>query len=206
MTPKEIVQDAFENQIVGWLESQGFAYSRSKFAFKKQQGDFVQRITVTLSGKNNAQSIRFWSSFDVSSPSYVKCLLSQGHPKPTSDGIGGCNDWNIPGWRESKGLPIDFDFSEPTLRLKVTETWRIRCERVGIPYLEQLSTWQGAAEDLLRWRWQYSKAADFFLIAGDKQRAVETLNAGIINFTTAGRADPFKELPSLQQRLEELKQ
>jgi hypothetical protein len=102
MTPKEIVQGAFENHIVGWLETQGFAYSRSKFAFKKQKGEFVQQIAITLSRRNSAQSIRFWSSFGVSSPSYAKWLLSQRRSKPASDGIGGCNDWNIPDWRESQ--------------------------------------------------------------------------------------------------------
>jgi hypothetical protein len=72
--------------------------------------------------------------------------------------------------------------------------------------LDKLSTWQGAAEDLLRWRWHYARAADFFMIDGKKQRAIEAINAGITNFTAIGRADPFTELPTLKERLQELTQ
>jgi hypothetical protein len=178
MTPKETVQTAFETAITPALEQEGFSYSRSQFAYRRKLSEFVQHISITLSHHNRQESIQFWSAFNVSSPRYDRWLADQGRQK--FDGyIGGCMDWNIPGWRESGDHSTSFDFSDPASRPSVLGEWWRRCSAAGLPYLTSLCSWRGAAEDLIRVGWHHDRAADFFLIGGLKESAIAALEAGL---------------------------
>ena len=178
MTPKEAVRSAFETAITPALEQEGFSYSRSQFAYRRKLSGFVQHISITLSHHNTQGSIHFWSAFNVSSPRYDRWLTDQGRQK--FDGyIGGCMDWNIPGWRDSGDHSTSFDFSDPPSRPSVLGEWRRRCFAAGLPYLSSLSSWRGAAEDLIRVGWHHDRAADLFLIGGLLESAVAALEAGL---------------------------
>lgn len=178
MTPKETLQAAFEAVISSHLQERGFSYLRSQFAYQRKVGLFTQHISVTLSHQNTQQSITFWSAFNLTSPEYNKWRKQQGLEK-FHGYLGGCTDWNIPGWREPGDFRTSFDFSEPDQRESVLTDWLRRCLSSGIPYLDSLSTWEGLANDLLRWGWHWGRAADFFLIAGRSEKAVAALHAGI---------------------------
>ncbi len=157
MTPKQVVQDAFEGSVTPWLESLGFTYSRSQFRYRRKVGEFDQCISVSLSQRNSIDRISFWSAFGVRSGVYNRWLKSQRR-EPSKNVIAGCNDWNIPGWISEEDQPMHFDFGDPARRPLVLNEWRRRCETVGIPYLIRLSSWEGAADELLRSNWQYESA------------------------------------------------
>ncbi len=178
MTPKETVQAAFEMAVTPILDQEGYSYSRSQFAYRRKLNEFVQHISITLSHHNTQDCIKFWSGFNVSSPRYNRWLTEQG--RETFDGhIGGCMDWNIPGWRESGDHTTAFDFSDPASRHGVLGEWRRRCFAAGLPYLGSLCSWRGAAEDLMRVGWHHDRAADFFLIGGSRESAIAALEAGL---------------------------
>jgi hypothetical protein len=68
--------------------------------------------------------------------------------------------------------------------------------RAGIPYLEKLSSWEGLGADVVRWRWHWGRAADYFVMADRPDRAVAALEAGIEfleaqDFSTSKGADPI---------------
>ena len=178
MTPKEILQAAFETVISPHLQERGFSYVRSPFGYQRKVGAFTQHISVTLSHRNTQQSITFWSAFNVASAEYNKWRKQHGLEK-FNGYLGGCMDWNIPGWREPGDFRSSFDFSKPEERDSVLSDWLRRCLSSGIPYHDSLSTWEGLANDLLRWNWHWGRAADFFMIAGRSEKAVAALQAGI---------------------------
>jgi hypothetical protein len=195
MTPKEIVQAAFEADVSHVLQALGFSYIPSQFAYKRKAGVFTQIISITLSHKNSAEDIRFWSAFNVDSPSYNAWRKNHGMEK-FQGYLGGCMDWNIPGWRSDGDLATSFELSDPKQRPSVLRDWISRCVRVGLPYLESLSSWDGLGDYLLRWRWHWGRAADFFEIAGSEDRAVSALEAGIRellaqDFSTSEDAHPI---------------
>jgi hypothetical protein len=134
MTPKETLQAAFEADITPVLEQEGFAYSRSRFAYRRKLNDFVQHISVTLSHNNTQQCIQFWTAFNVSSPRYNHWLREQGREE-FEGYIGGCMDWNIPGWRKDGEHFTFFDFSVPISRPGILAEWQRRCFASGLPYL-----------------------------------------------------------------------
>ncbi len=71
----------------------------------------------------------------------------------------------------------------------------------GLPFLDRISTWEGAAERPVEEGWMYDRAADFLLIAGDPKRSQEILQIGVQQFTILGRSDNLDELPRLEARL-----
>lgn len=177
MTPKDILQTAFEAVISPHLDEHGFTYARSQFGYRRKVGVFTQHISVTLSHHNTQQSITFWSAFNVDSAEYNKWRKQRGLEK-FNGYLGGCMDWNIPGWREPGDFRTSFDFSEPEQREPTLSDWLRRCLSSGIPYLDSLSTWEGLANDLLRRNCYWGRAADFFIIAGATEKAVAALQAG----------------------------
>jgi hypothetical protein len=178
MTPKEILLSLFDDQVTPWLEAKGFRFLRSRFCYKRKRDAFTQEISVSPNPKNSAQLMVFNSAFTVWSLAYNRWLRRQ--ERPISNGwVGGCADWNIPGWRQSSDDALDIDFTDPGVRYAVIDQWKSKCERAGLPFLESLSSWEGAAEDLLRLGLHWDQAADFFLIGGNTGRAIEALEKGI---------------------------
>lgn len=195
MTPKEIVQAAFEADISPVLHGKAFSYVPSQFGYKRKQGDFTQIISIILSHNNTSEDIRFWSAFNVDSPRYNVWRRQNGMDK-FQGRLGGCMDWNILNWRSNGDHSTSFDFSTPQQRSEVLRDWLSRCLKAGIPYLEELSSWEGLAADLVRWRWHWGRAADYFVIAGRPDRAVAALEAGIEflvtqDFSTSEGAHPI---------------
>ncbi|MDC7719187.1 hypothetical protein PQU95_18470 [Vogesella sp. DC21W] len=75
-------------------------------------------------------------------------------------------------------------------------------ERAGLPYLDRISSWVGAAEELVAQKWMFDRAADFLLITGEHARAKEVLLEGIRTFTVDLRHDSSNELPLIEQRIQ----
>ncbi len=74
--------------------------------------------------------------------------------------------------------------------------------QAGIPYLETISSWRGAAESLIGSGPPYSKAADFLMIAGDREGAQRALLDGIRRLDEQEVVDQFGDRPELTKRLE----
>ena len=195
MTPKEIVQAAFEAEVSHVLLAMGFSYIPSRFAYKRKAGVFTQIISVTLSHNNSSEDIRFWSAFNVDS-TYYKAWRKNNGMENFEGYLGGSMDWNIPVWRSNGDHASSFEFSDSNGRSGVLRDWISRCLRAGVPYLESISSWEGLGDDLVRCRWHWGRAADYFVIAGREDRAVYALETGIRellaqDFSTSEDAHPI---------------
>ena len=201
MTPKQVVKEEIERVILPVLSPHGFRFAPSHMKLSRKCSYATQTIDVCLNRYNTAASIDFWTVWAAHSPEYARWYKQRWGVKPENTGMGGCSDWNIPGW--SYPPPgYHFDLSEPAGRNAVMQAFLDNIQRLGIPYLESISTWQGAAETLLKERWMYGKAADFFMIAGKSEHARQALEVGIRTFENEGRVDSLRELPELKRRLE----
>jgi hypothetical protein len=178
MTPKETLQAAFAEKVDPFLRDFGFVGLASQFVYQRKVGEFTQQISITLSHRNSAEWILWWSAFNVSSAAYNRWLKLRKRPAYTGMLVGH-EDWNIPGWREEGDYSSGHQFGDPATRAAVLDDWMQRCRTVGIPFLDQLSTWHGAAEDLLRNQWHHDRAADYFEIADRPADAIAALAAGI---------------------------
>ena len=219
MTPKQILHAAFEATVTPRLARLGFRFVPSRFAYKRQVGEFTQRIGISLSQYNTQDRMSFTSAFNVASPAYNRWLARRGRERCTSY-LAGCKDWNIPGWQKPGDL--SFDFTRRLTRRRVVRSWLRLCLDVGIPYLDRLSSWPGAAADLLRQGWHWERAADYLEIAGDPAAAIRALEQGIetlegYDFSCPDGADPMlvekrerqaaerdAEVAGFRRRIEEL--
>jgi len=177
MTPKENLQEAFEATVTPRMEERGFHYVRSRFTYKRKSGDFIQQISIELSKYNTRTSIRFWSFFEVTSPKYNRWLKQQRRDS-FNGALAGQTDWYVPGFHEPGDDVTSFVLSPPESPRAVLADWLGRCFSAGIPYLDRLSTWLGAADDVVRGG-QWRRAADYCLIAGRSDRAIAVLRQGI---------------------------
>lgn len=166
----------------------------------RKVGAFKQIIHFQSSVSNVDDDCRFWTHWRVESREYAKWYEEQWGVSPTQNWIGGCADWNIPGWNRDPGLGYqlrntvnDIDEMEVLLRNVID---------VGLPYLAEISTWKGAASDLLRCGWLHDLACDFFLIAGDRGAARAAAEAGLRGVEIEGRTGLAETLPRLKSRLE----
>jgi len=178
MSPKELLWVLFEEVVSPKLRELGFSPVASAFSFKRSRGDFVQLISINLGRQNTQDNIHFWSAFNVKSPKYARWLKKQGR-EAVGVYVGGCPHWNIPTWRIPGDSATSYYISGDAMRCSVVEDWLGRCLISGLPYLDQLSSWEGAAQDLVRRKWHWNEAADFYLIAGQVDRAAETLATGV---------------------------
>ena len=99
------------------------------------------------------------------------------------------------------GADPRYTFTNTPEDAAVSGSLRADIEGAGLPWLERISTWEGAAEHFRKQRWRYDKAADFLLIAGRLEEAHAATLEGIHSFEVEGRKDNFEELPRLKRRL-----
>jgi hypothetical protein len=199
--PKEIVKANLEQVIVPELDACGFRYSPSQLKFTRKRSYVTQTISVSLNRYNSSLSIDFWTMWAAGSSEYARWYKDKWGIDPENNALGGCPDWDIPGWSYQKP-GYHFDLSEPSQRNQVMKALLENISRYGLPYLDSLSTWEGAAEGLLSEGWMFGKAADFFLIAGADERARQAIERGIELFEEGKSIDSLNELPQLKQRLE----
>jgi len=201
MKPNNTFVLGLETHVLRHPSLVGFRFRRPQLELVRSvKNNVCQSISFQLSRWNSVDECEFWSTWKAVSPQYSAWLQSEWQETPTLDALGGLVEWNIPGWSRQ----ADRHFA---LRNQATDSdeWREFLEnvqRVGIPFLDRISTWQGAAEELVRERWHFDAAADFYVIAGETERAVETLRDGIRAFESGACVDNFGELPRLKARLE----
>ena len=200
MKPRDLFRAGLEEFVVPALIARGFRYRRSRADFRRDlPAGVCQHVVFQLSRWNAEDSCEFWSSWGTSAPRYSEWVQKHWNVTPEADALAGAVDWNIPGW--SRGPDRHFELHH---RPDDADVWREFCEnveRVGLPFLEAISSWSGAAARLRAERWQYDRAADFLVMAGEREQACAVLREGISVFES-GRVDVLGELPRLRERLE----
>jgi hypothetical protein len=158
----------------------------------------VQEIAFSLDKWNSDNNCAFWTMWSVSSAEYSRWHRMHFGEKPANAILAGLGDWNIPGWTLSAG-------SKACLRnaradAVVTQQLKANVFQAGIPFIQSVSSWRGAAERLISQRWFYAKAVDFLLIASERDRAREVLTLAVHRYASGEQVDQGQELPLLELR------
>jgi len=190
-----------EEHIVPFLEKERFRFARSRLGFSRRVGQVKHTIEVSLDRNNFEDNCTFWTMWSANAPEYLEWHRREWRDeKALGDTLASSADWNLRGWSRKPGdsrrtlVNTDADAA-------VMASLRRDIEDVGLPFLERISTWEGAAEHCRLQRWMYDRAADFLLIAGKREEAHATILEGIRAFEIEGRKDTFGELPRLKRRL-----
>ena len=201
MKPKELFIARLEEHVVAFMAGHGFAFARSRLRFARSAGQVQQTIEVCLDRNNFPDNCTFWTMWSANAPAYLEWHNKEWRDeKSLGDTLGSLADWNIPGWSckpaDSRRTLLNTEADAQTMAL-----FRADIENAGLPFLERISTWEGAAEQCRKERWMYYRAADFLLLAGRPEEAHSAILEGIRAFQAEGRPDRFDELPRLKRRL-----
>ena len=199
MKPRELILLRLEEYIIPFMAGQGFRFLKSSLAFKRSTAKVKHEIDVCLDRNNFEDNCSFWTMWSASAPEYLVWHKKEWNDdeRALGDTLGSLGDWKIPGWPSARRTLVNTDADAG-----VMTSFRSDIERVGLPFLARISTWEGAAELCRKERWKYDMAADFLLIAGKRESAREVIIEGIHAFEAEGRNDTFGELPKLKRRLQ----
>jgi hypothetical protein len=199
MKPKDLLKKYLVSDVTGLVESLGFKYSASQLHYSRKHQDARQTFHFALSKWNSEDNCTFWTLWGATSKSYASWHKKEWGELPVNNALGGDLDCNITGWKCGQ---------DQYFHLYNVEADKIEIERliknvlqVGIPFLDAVSTWEGAAEHLIAHKYMYHRAADFLTIAGKHERAKDVLIEGIKQYEDLGRIDNFSDLPKIKARL-----
>lgn len=183
MKPRELITTNIEMTLLEPLTEIGFTFSKSSLTFKRKTDDFVQTINFQLNRYNQEHvCAEFWASFGVSSKLYSKWYKEEFGEELINDSLGGAMDWNIKGWEfpiiDNK-RELHFQIIDENERENVLTVLKKNFLNIGIPYLDRLSNWESAAYEIVESEWLHYKACDFFLIAGNRDKALWVLEQGL---------------------------
>lgn len=196
--PRDILLNALDANVVARLADHGFSFGRSQLTFKRSHAEFRHQIQFSLSKWNQDGSCEFWSTWAVTSPAYSKWHMDQWAAKPPSDTIAGLADWNIPGW--SRGTE-HFHLNGGSSDDAEIGVWLRDAEETGLPYLAAMSSWTADADQLLANKWHFHRAADFLMIAGDRERARDALLEGVRIYESGERVEQMGDLDRIKARI-----
>lgn len=200
MKPRDLLLKNLEPRVIPFFNSHGFRFSRGKLEFNRTVGSIKQTVTIALSKWNKEDDCTFWTMWGSTSKDYAKWYEAQWGVPPPNNALGGASDWNIAEWK--RGPDKHFQLSGKPEDADEMSEFLACVERAGLPYLDRISSWVGAAEELVAQKWMFDRAADFLLITGEHARAKEVLLEGIRTFTVDLRHDSSNELPLIEQRIQ----
>ena len=199
MNPRELLLHRIEEHVAPGLEPLGFAFSRSRIRFTRTAGIARQEISFSLSKYNSEDFCQFWTMWGATAREYSRWHRATFGEVPANSALGGSADWNIPGWstsvtgrRQLQNTPEDLAVARSLLRDVI---------EAGIPFLDSISNWSGAASQFLEDGLFFTKAGDCYLIAGEADAAREAWVHGIRVLAAPGKQDQLGELPGLRERL-----
>ncbi len=199
MKPHDLLKKYLLDDVAPVIEPLGFKFSPSQMNFSRKVQGRRQYFHFALSKWNYENHCTFWTIWNVTSRSYAEWHKKEWGQLPVIDALGGDCDWNLPGWQYRQDRYFH-------LRHASADKGEIECLlknilQVGIPYLERISTWEGAAEKMVEDRLSYHRAADFLMIAGNPERAQAILLEGVKNYEEFRHSDNFGDLPRIKARL-----
>ncbi len=200
MKPRDLLVQCLESEAVPALQQHGFAWSKSQLHFSRKSGIARQCVSFSLEKWNRENSCRFWTMWGATAAAYGRWHKATFGFRSPSNAIGGCADWNIPGW---KCGPVERRHLTGSRRdaIEIAE-FLLDFTTAGLPYLESFSTWSGAAAHCLEDPPSFCRAADLFLIAERAREAKDALLSGLRRFAVLGMPDQHNQLPSIRERLD----
>lgn len=193
MKPKDLIQKLLIEKIEMTLSNLGFVFSKSTLKFTRMKEEFKQEINTHLNRYNMQDiSAEFYFSFSVSSKIYSKWYLSEYSEKPVNNSVAGEMYWNLRDWKHPRPNVAHRENVEREMGELLNDTLSI-----GLPFLEKYSDWENSALRLIEQNSSHYKACDFYLIAGNKEKAFWALEKAL---------ECWKKFPKRSFLLEKKKQ
>lgn len=171
MKPRDAVRKALEMYVVPRLARLNFTFAPSTLSLMRKREMYRQIITCELDRWNMEDiSASFGLRFSVRSAFYNKWHQNNFGDRPPNDALASELYMNLKGWMHAKPNVAHAERVEIEM-LKLMEDILDR----GLPFLEKYSDWENAAQRLVKGRWMWAKACDFYVIAGNREKARETL-------------------------------
>src|SRR6266498_4219126 len=144
MKPKDLLKKYLISDVAPVVEPLGFKYSASQLHFSRKQQVARQVFRFALSKWNSEDNCTFWTVWGVTSKSYADWHKQEWGEFPVNNALGGDLDYNISGWERGQ----DYHFHLHNAKADKNEIQRLikNILQVGIPFLDRLTTWEGAAE------------------------------------------------------------
>ncbi len=185
MKPRELITENILEHLSEPLLETGFRFLKSSLSFKRKTGDFEQKIHFQLNRHNQENvNAEFWTLLGVESKAYSKWYEKEYRKKPVNYSMGGVSCWNIPNWKKAvidNEEQLHFEIINVKYRANVMTTLKENLLTVGIPYLNNLSSWEKSANRIIEEEHggRHSVACDFFLIENNKDKALWALEKGL---------------------------
>ena len=199
MKPRDLLNKYLLRDVVPMVEPLGFNYSMTQLHFSRKSQGTRQTFRFALSKWNSEDQCTFWTVWGVTSKVYASWYQKEWGEVPVNDALGGDMDWNLIGW--NGGQAHHFHLHNTEADKDEIERLIENILQVGIPFLERISTWEGAAQHFIEHRFMYHRAADFLIIAGKPVQAKAVLLEGMKQYEELGRIDNFDDLLKIKARL-----
>ncbi len=203
MKPRDILLMRIQQYLCAPLGELGFKFTRAKLLFSRKVGIATQEMRFQLDRWNSENNCAFWTNWSARSTAYAEWHEQHFQTPPDHPSLGGSTigyeqDHNIPGWSPRFGdrACMHNDDNDTAVMQRLYDN----IVRAGIPYLDSISSYEKTAEQCTANK-DWVAATDNFLLAGDRDRARETLLKGISEYSTQGDEwDRTRKLPQLQLR------
>ncbi|MFC4721771.1 hypothetical protein ACFO5O_05540 [Geojedonia litorea] len=199
LKPGDRIRKLVEEFVQPELTSLGFKLLKSELTFKRKIGDFTQEIYFAKNQRNFGNTIVcFWTILSVKSNYYVKWHEKKYGFKPMNEFVESWYDNHIKTWNTDFWNGGHYDLTEFD-NVKLMNDLTKNILTIGLPLLDKVSDWEGAADSLMeRQRFGFiSKIFDFYILAGKEEKAIESLKTAEDYFNSV------EDVPS--ERFEEIK-
>ncbi len=207
MKPRELITKNILEYLSEPLLKMGFRFSKSSLSFKRKKEVFEQEIHFSLSKYNQENvSAIFWALLGVKSKAYSKWYEKEYGKKPVNNAMGGISCWNIPNWKKAiidNEEQVHFQIINDKERANVMKVFKENILNVGVPYLDDLSSWEKTANKIIEKEHggRHAVACDFFLIENNKNKALWALEKGLEYWTKYPNASFSNEKEEINLRL-----
>ena len=178
LPPGDRIRKLIEEFVEPELSKIGFKLLKSELTFKRKIGDFTQEIYFAKNQRNFGNTIVcFWTILSVKANYYVNWHEKTYGFKPMNEIVESWYDNHIKTWNSAYWNGGQYDLAQFD-NVKLMDDLTKNILTIGIPLLDKVSDWEKAADDLMeRQRFGFiSKIFDFYILAGKKEKAMESLN------------------------------
>ncbi|MED5613514.1 DUF4304 domain-containing protein [Janthinobacterium sp. P210005] len=204
MKPKALIIANIEAFLLEPLTAAGFKFSPGQLTFKRARNEFIQTIHFQANRHNEEHvCVAFWSHYQVSSRSYTSWHKARYGHEPANPIVGAVADWNMPNWQcASVDGEAHHQLVDPAQSATVMHCLRHNLHTLALPWLERLSNWENAALSLVEAQDAHARACDFFLMAGQQEKALWALNEGLAYWKKNPGASFPEEKEAIALRME----
>jgi len=201
LKPGDRIRKLIEEFVQPGLMPLGFKLLTSELTFKRKIGNFTQEIYFAKNQRNFGNTIVcFWTILSVKSNYYVKWHEKTYGLKPMNEFVESWYDNHIKNWNSEYWNSGQYDLTEFD-NVKLMNDLTKNILTIGIPLLDKVSDWENAADDLMeRQRFGFiSKIFDFYILAGKKKKAIESLKIVEEYFNSVDNV-PKERLEEIERR------